>query len=297
MAGGPLVGQTGSMAPRVTISVTDGIADVRLNRPDKLNAVDTPMVDGILRAGEALASDPSVRVVVLSGEGRGFCAGLDSGSLGALAGGGMPEVEPEFAGAYERLAAVMGRIEDRMDGRITNAYQEIAYLWAELPVPVLAACRGPVFGAGLQIALGADIRFTAPDAKWAVLETRWGLLPDMTGISQLVRLVGLDVAKELAFTGRMVPGDEAVSLGIATHVAEDPHGAAMALAAELTTKNPHALRGIKALCNAAASRTLAESFAEESRLMGGLLGSPNQVEATMAYLEKRKPDFPDALDV
>lgn len=281
------------MAPRVTISIDSGIADVRLNRPDKLNALDTPMVDAILRAGETLAADRSVRVVVLSGEGRGFCAGLDASSLGALAGGGVPDVESEFADAYERIAALSGPITDRMAGKITNTYQQVAYVWSELEVPVLAACRGPVFGAGLQIALGTDIRFTAPDAKWSVLETRWGLLPDMTGIQQLVRVIGLDVTKELAFTGRILSGTEAADLGVATHLSEDPYADAMSLARELCTKNPAALRGIKSLANAAAFRSLAESFLAESELIGGLIGSPNQVEATMAHLEKRTPNFVD----
>ncbi len=281
------------MAPRVTISHHDGIADVRLNRPDKLNALDTPMVDGILRAGEELAADRSVRVVVLSGEGRGFCAGLDASSLGALAGGDTPEIDPEFAEAYQGPAVITGPITDRLEGRITNAYQEVAHLWSTLEVPVLVACRGPVLGAGIQIALGGDIRFTTPDAKWAVLETRWGLLPDMTGIQQLVRLVGLDVAKELAFTGRIISGADAHRLGLATHVTEDPHGDAMALAAELCDKNPAALRGIKALANAAGTRPLAESYLAESELISELIGSPNQIEATMAHLEGRKPSFVD----
>lgn len=281
------------MAPRVTIATRDGIADVRLNRPDKLNALDTPMVDGILRAGEQLAADPSVRVVVLSGQGRGFCAGLDASSLGAIAGGGAPEPEPGFEEAYERIGSLSGSLTDRMDGRITNLYQEVAHLWTRLEVPVLAACHGPVLGAGLQIALGADIRFTAPDAKWAVLETRWGLLPDMTGIQQLVRLMGTDLVKELSFTGRMLDGHDAHRLGLATHVADDPHADAMALAAELCTRNPEALRGIKALVNDAGTRPLAESLLEESRLMTDLIGSPNQVEATMAHLEQRTPEFVD----
>lgn len=290
------MGQTVPMAPRVTISVEAGIADVRLNRPDKLNALDTPMLDGILRAGERLAADPTIRVVVLSGEGRGFCAGLDAASLGAIAGGSFGEPDPEFADAYAHFAEVAGPIADRLDGHITNVYQQVAQQWSDLAVPVIAACHGVVFGGGLQIALGADIRLTAPDAKWSVLEIRWGLLPDMTGIPQLIRLVGLDVVKELAFTGRMLSGSEAADLGVATRVSDDPRGEAMALAREISAKNPHAIRGMKALCNAAGTRPLAESYQEESRLMEALIGTPNQVEATMAHLEKRDPVFVDPAD-
>ena len=287
------MGQTVPMAPRVTISTENGIADVRLDRPDKLNALDTPMLDGILQAGEQLAADPSIRVVVLSGEGRGFCAGLDAASLGAIAGGSPGDPDPEFADAYAHFATVAGPIAERMDGRITNVYQQVAHQWSTLAVPVIAACHGVVFGGGLQIALGADIRFTAPDAKWSVLEIRWSLLPDMTGIPQLIRLAGLDVVKELAFTGRMLSGTEAVDLGVATHVSDTPHDDAMALAAEIADKNPDAIRGMKALCNAAGTRPLAASYLEESQLMERLIGSPNQVEATMAYLEKRDPVFVD----
>lgn len=287
------VGQTVAMAPRVTIQVDDGIADVRLNRPDKLNALDTPMLDGIIGAGQQLAADRSIRAVVLSGNGRGFCAGLDAASLGAIAGGGPGETDPEFADAYERFAQLAGPIEDRMEGHITNVYQQVAHQWQDLAAPVIAACHGVVLGGGLQIALGADIRFTAPDARWSVLEIRWGLLPDMTGIPQLIRLVGLDVVKELAFTGRMLSGTEAAELGLATHVSDDPLGDARALATEIAGKNPHAVQGAKALCNDAAYRSLAESYAAESRAMAGLIGSPNQVEATIAHLEQRAPEFVD----
>ena len=162
-----------------------------------------------------------------------------------------------------------------------------------MPVPVIAAVHGVALGGGIQIALGADIRIVAPDARLSVLEIRWGLLPDMTGLQMLPRLVGLDVAKELAFTGRMVSGTEAVELGLATHVADDPRAAALELAAEIAGKNPAAIRGMKALLNAAGTRPLAESFREETRLMTEVIGSPNQIEAVTAYFEKRPPVFTD----
>ena len=181
----------GPMTSRVTVTVDDGVADVRLNRPDKLNALDAAMFDAILRAGEQIAADPGIRVVVLSGEGRGFCAGLDAASLGAMAGAGTSEeADPELDASRRRFAQASGSLTDRLEGKPTNLFQQVAYVWSELAVPVLAACHGPVLGGGLQIALGADIRFTSPDAKWSVLEIRWGLLPDMTGIQQLVRVAG-----------------------------------------------------------------------------------------------------------
>ena len=267
------------MSDRVTIDVKDGIADVRLNRPDKMNALDGAMFSAIVEAGDRLAADPSVRVVVLSGEGRGFCAGLD---VAAFMGGGGDDGGNPFA--------VLG---GREGGRIANVAQQVAYTWTEMPVPVIAAVHGVALGGGIQIALGADIRIVAPDAKLSVLEVRWGLFADMTGLQSLPRLVGLDVAKELAFTGRMVSGTEAVALGLATRVADDPRAAAFELAAEIAGKNPAAIRHAKALLNAAGTRPLAEAFLDETQRMVEVIGSPNQIEAVTAYFEQRPPVFTD----
>jgi enoyl-CoA hydratase/carnithine racemase len=162
-----------------------------------------------------------------------------------------------------------------------------------MPAPVIAAIHGPALGGGIQLAMGADIRIVAPDAKLSVLEIRWGLVPDMTGTQMLPRLVGLDVAKELTFTGRMVSGEEAVRLGLATQVSDQPREAALALAAEIAQHSPPAVRGAKALLNLAGMVSLEEGFKAESRTIGGLIGSPNQVEAVKAYFEKRKPRFTD----
>ncbi len=261
------------------MSIADGIAEVRLNRPDKMNALDQAMFEGIAEAGEACKGDRAVRVVVLSGEGRGFCAGLDFGSFQAMAGGG-DRSQPSPVGAIGET-----------DGRITHLGQQAAWVWQELEVPVIAAVHGAALGGGLQIALGADIRIVAPDAKLSVLESRWGLIPDMTGTVALPRLVGLDVAKELTFTGRMVSGVEAVAIGLATRSADDPRAAALDLAADLATKSPDALREGKRLLNLSGTRPLADQLRDERVTMGSLIGSPNQVEATVAYFEKRPPSF------
>jgi enoyl-CoA hydratase/carnithine racemase len=290
--------QTDPMAERVTVTVHESVADVRLNRPDKLNAIDPPMFAALAAAADRVAADRGIRAVVLSGEGRGFCAGLDFGSFQAMAGGGDGAADdaPSDADLGDDAIALLsmaGRLTDRLGDRITNLAQQAAYAWTELPVPVIAAVSGPALGGGLQIALGADIRIVAPDAKLSVLEIRWGLLPDMTGLQMLPRLVGIDVAKELSFTGRMVSGEEAVALGLATRTSADPRADALALATEIAGKNPLAIRGTKALLNASGTRPLGESFLEESRLMQELIGSPNQVEAVMAYFEKRAPVFTD----
>jgi enoyl-CoA hydratase/carnithine racemase len=282
---------------RVTVDVADGVAQVRLARPAKMNALDTRMFRALAETGQSIGADPSVRSVVLAGEGRAFCAGLDMAVFSALAGGGSdddggagadPAPAPDAA-----TAGLGGSLVDRLPGRPSNLAQEAAQVWQDLPQPVVAAIHGPAFGGGLQIALGADIRFATPDAKLSVMEIRWGLLPDMTGPQALVRLCGLDVAKELVLTGRRLSGEEALALGLVTHVVDDPLAAATALAVEIAGRNPEAVQGAKALLNAAGTRPLEESLTDESRRMQALLGSPNQVEAVMAELEGRAAVFRD----
>jgi len=281
------------MSDRVSVEMSGHVADVRLNRPDKMNALDPAMFAAIVEAGEALKADPSVRAVVLSGEGRAFCAGLDFGSFQAMAGavgsaGGA--ATPAGGAAAQGDTSSIGRMEE---GRLTHRGQQSAWVWQELEVPVIAAIHGVALGGGCQIALGADIRIIAPDARMSVLEIRWGLTPDMTGTVSLVSLVGLDVAKELTFTGRMVEGEEAVRLGLATRVSEDPRGDALALAAEIAGKSPQAIRGAKRLLNQAGRASLAQQLSDEREVIGSLIGRPNQAEAVRAFFEKRDPVFQD----
>jgi enoyl-CoA hydratase/carnithine racemase len=186
-----------------------------------------------------------------------------------------------------------GRVLDKED-RITSRAQQAVYTWTEQAAPVIAAIHGPALGAGFQLALGADIRFIHPEATMSVLEIRWGLVPDMTGTQMLPRLVGLDVAKEPAMTGRMVPGTECVELGLATHLSDDPHADALALATELASKSPQAIRGTKRLIAMAGQVSLAEGFAAEAATMASLIGAPNQTESVKAWFEKRPPVYADA---
>ena len=274
---------------RVTVSIEGGVADVRLNRPDKLNALDGRLIGALVEAGEKLKGDRSVRAVVLSGEGRGFCSGLDFAAFQMMAGDA-----PEDVGGGGDAGGAPSIMST--EGRITHLGQQAGWVWRELEVPVVAAISGPCLGGGLQIALGADIRLVAADAKLSVLEMRWGLIPDMIGTWVLPRLVGEDVAKELTFTGRMVSGEEAVRLGLATRVAADPLAEAKALAAEIAGKSPVAVRHAKRLLNLSVEpgRTPAEQFLDERQTMGSLIGSPGNVEAVTAYFEKREGVFPDA---
>ena len=274
------------VSDRVTVTIEDGIADVRLNRPDKLNAIDIAMFQALAETGDGLHADRSLRAVVLSGEGRSFCAGLDLSAMTALA-------TPAEAPAAEAPAdeAPVRTLGGRLPGKITNLGQQAVYTWTEMPVPVIAAVTGHAFGGGFQLALGADIRFVHPEASLSVMEVRWGILPDMTGIPMLVRLVGLDVAKELTFTAKRFTGAEAFDLGLATHLSEDPRTDAFALAREIAGRNPDAIRGAKALLEAAPGRPRAEAFLAESEAIGKLIGSPNQIEAVTAEMERRPPKF------
>jgi enoyl-CoA hydratase/carnithine racemase len=265
---------------RVTVTMIDGVADVRMNRPDKRNALDGAMFLALAETGERLKADASVRAVVLSGEGPAFCAGLDFGSFQQMAGG-------------ERTEARGGNPSAMVEGRITHLGQQVAWVWQEIPVPVIAAVHGAALGGGIQVALGADIRLVHPDAQLSVRELHWGLVPDMTGTLILSRLVRPDIAKELTFTARIVSGVEAVDLGLCTRLADDPHAEAMALAVQIAASSPDAVRGAKALFNRVVHEGAAEQFAQERQVIGALIGSANQVEAVMANFEKRPARFSD----
>jgi len=261
---------------RVRIEVDDqGVATVALDRPDKHNALDSAMFDALVAAADRLAGDRRVRAVVLYGEGKSFCSGLDITGLGGGEGG-------------------PGDLLAREDGRIANRAQRVAYDWSRLPAPVIAAITGNCFGGGLQIALGADIRYATPDARLSIMEVKWGLVPDMGITQSLPRLVGLDIAKELTFTGRLVSGSEAKDIGLVTHVVDDPLAAATDLAREIAGKSPHAVQAAKRLYEQTwASSDPAAALLLESKLQTELMGSPNQIEAVMAAREKRAPNFTD----
>lgn len=278
------------MSDRVTVEIVDGVADVRLNRPDKMNALDKAMFDALVETSESLAHDSSVRCVVLSGEGKAFCAGLDFGNFQAMAG----DTPAQSEGSDDGVEISDIPLGNKGEPRITHHGQQAVYGWTDMPVPVIAAITGVALGGGIQLALGADIRVIAPDARMSVLEIRWGLVPDMTGTQRLVELCGIDVAKELVWTGRMVEGAEAVEIGLATKVSGNPHATAMALAKEIASKSPTAIRGSKRLLRNAAMMTEAEGFEMERTEIGALIGAPNQVEAIRAYFEKREPNYPEA---
>ena len=266
---------------RVTISIEDGIADVRMNRADKRNALDNAMFTSLAAAGDYLKTLSELRAVVLSGDGASFCAGLDFGSFQAMAQGSSGQGGSVNAGAMS-------------DGRITHLAQQVCWVWQEVPVPVIAAVHGHALGGGMQIALGADIRYIHPDTQLSVREVHWGLIPDMTGTLMLSRLVRPDIAKELVFTAKIISGKEGYEIGLATHLSDDPHADAMVLAREIAGRSPDAVRGAKKLLNLQANDGAAQQFANEREVIGRLIGHANQAEAVMSHFEKRPPNFQSA---
>jgi enoyl-CoA hydratase/carnithine racemase len=267
------------VSERVTIEIADGVAEVTLNRPDKLNALDPAMFDAIIAAGERLSQTAGLRAVVLAGAGKGFSAGLDRASFESMAG--------EAAG--RKFADIVTRTHG-----IANAWQQAAYVWRTLPVPVIAAIHGVAFGGGFQIALGADLRYVAPDARLAIMEIKWGLVPDMGGIALMRQLARSDVIRELAMTGRIFSGTDALAYGFATSLHADPLAAARSTAREIAARNPDAVRGVKRLLNTASDADAAAILLAESKEQAALIGSPNQIEAVRAGMEGRPGRFADA---
>src|ERR1700744_1487145 len=269
------------MEERVSISITDGVADVRLVRADKMNALDMPMFEALVAATERLSREKGLRAVVLSGEGRAFCAGLDMGRFAAMKETGGNGV----AGGEKRDLSI------RTHGQ-ANFPQQAVWGWRQLPGPVIAAIQGLAFGGGFQLALGADMRFLPPDARMSIMEIKWGLVPDMGGTPILASLVRDDILRELTYTGRIFSAQEALSYGLATRVCADPRAPALEVAREIAGKSPDAVRAAKRLLNKLSvdpgPALLAESVEQQK-----LLGSANQGEAVRANMEKRAPKFAD----
>ena len=260
------------MSELVTVQITDHIADVRLNRPEKMNALSVPMFEAITRVGKELAQDKSIRAIVLSGEGRGFCAGLDLANM----------TDPDFSS--EPFGEGRG-------GFYPNFYQMPGYVWKKMPVPVICALHGVAYGGGFQIAMGADIRIAHPDSRLSVMEIKWGLIPDMSASQTLRDLVRVDVAKELTFTGRVVGGEEALNLGLVTYLNESPRDAALDMAAAIAKRNPNAITYSKYLFDTSWHGDEFAGLKAEERLQAKVLKTPNQIEAVMSEFEGRPADY------
>lgn len=259
-------------ASRTALTIDDnGIAHLRLTRPDKMNALDPAMISALISAGDDLSAMAGLRAVVISGEGRAFCAGLDLASISS--GGGLSD-----------------DLVTRTHGN-ANQFQQLAMQFRKLPVPVIAAVHGVCYGGGLQIAAGADLRVVAPDARLAVMELKWGIIPDMGHFALWRGLVRSDALRELTYTAREFTGAEAQAMGFATHADADPLARAMAIAREIASKNPDGIRAAKRLFAASADASEDSILMAESVEQAGLLGSVNQIEAVRSAMEGRSPRF------
>ena len=268
------------MNDRISIDIQGGVADVRLIRTDKMNALDNAMFEALIQTGERLKGEKGLRAVVLSGEGRAFCAGLDTSNFAAMATG--------------ESRASAGLVTPKRTPGGSNRAQHAVMVWREIPVPVIAAVHGVAFGGGYQLQLSADMRFVTPDARLSVLEIKWGLIPDMAGMALLRGLVRDDHARELIYTARVVEAEEAVALGLATRICADPLLAARELAHAISQRSPSAIRAAKRLMNQASRSvddTAAALLMAESKEQSKLIGSAEQAEAVKANLEKRSPVF------
>jgi enoyl-CoA hydratase/carnithine racemase len=266
------------MDDRIRVTHDGGVADVRLVRGDKMNALDDAMFEALRRTGEELKALRGLRAVVLSGEGRAFCAGLDTASFGKMASG-------QRGG--ERL------LQGQRTNGGANPPQHAVMVWREIAVPVIAAVHGAAYGGGFQLMLGADIRFMHAQTRLSIMEINWGLVPDMAGIALLRGLLRDDVVRELTYTGRVFSGAEAYQLGLATRLCDDPHAEALAVAREIAARPPKAMRAAKRLLDLASDADAKTILLAESREQAALIGASEQVEAVRARLERRAPRFDD----
>jgi len=258
---------------RIGIKIEEKIAFLTLMRPDKKNAMDDAMIDALIAGAEEIAAS-SARAVVLSGEGDSFCAGIDVSGFGKLIGQDME-------------ALLCPRTHG--DGT-TNRWQEVAMAWRRMDQPVIAALHGAVYGAGLQLALGADIRIAAPDTQLAVMEMKWGLIPDMGGMVLLPRLVRDDVLRRLIYTAEPITAQQAERDGLVTQISDDPLAAATALGGQLAGKGPNAMTEAKALCNQAYTLDEAAMLRAEAAAQARLLTGPEQMAIIAAQFGKRAPE-------
>lgn len=264
------------MNDRVTLSIANHIAEVQLSRPDKFNALDPDMFEAITAVGEELRSRKDVRAVVLSGEGKHFCSGLDVASFGTIADGN------------EGFAKVS---MEKVYGSDSNKFQRIATVWHDIEAPVIAVLQGACYGGGIQLALGADLRYADATTKMSVMEIKWGLIPDV-GISQPLRkLVRMDIAKELLFTGRIVEAEEALELGLITRLCGNPMEEAHKMAELIALKSPDAIKRDKKLLEASWDMSRSEGLELEAVLQSEIIFLDNQMEAVAANFEKRAPEF------
>ena len=270
---------------RVELTIGNHIATVRLARADKMNALDIKMFDALAATGEKIRNTQDVRVVIVTGDGGNFCAGLDKSNFESI----LQKTAGEDSAEASRVGS---NLSERTHG-IANLVQHVVWLWRELPMPVIAAIDGMALGGGLQIALGADMRYAAADSKFSILEMKWGLVPDMSSTQIMRHLVSDDIIRELTYTARIFSAQEAKQWGFITDIKDQPLEHAQSLAEQIVNQNPHAIRGAKQIIDKANYQSAAEGLLMESEIQDQIIGTPNQIEAVMSVMQKRKPVFED----
>lgn len=265
---------------RINLKITNGIAHVEMCRVDKMNALDDKMFAALIATAAKIDADKQVRVVIISGAGKGFCAGLDMENFANL------------LSASQNSEAIPPRLAPRTHG-IANKVQYAVWAWRELRVPVIAAVHGVAVGGGLQIALAADMRYATPDARFSIMELKWGLIPDMSSTQLMRHHVPEDAVRELTYTARMFDAEEAKEYNFITKIVADPVAHAWQVAEQIANRNPHAVQASKRVLNQANYVSAAEGLMLESQAQDQIIGQPNQIEAVMAELEKRAPKFVD----
>ncbi len=263
---------TSRVMSNVTCRIEDGVAHVRLDRQEKLNALTLQILRDLVDTADTLRRDRHLRAVVVAGEGDSFCAGLDFAAV-----------------AKHPVGIARAFVPNPLRG--TNTFQEACWAWRRLPVPVIAAVHGHCLGGGLQIALGADFRIATPDSTWSVLEGKWGLIPDMSGVASLSQLVGIDTAKMLTMTAETVSGKRAHDLGLVTVLDSDPVAAAVELAEQLKARSPDQLAATKRVFDRSWASSPRRVFGLERLEQAVLLGARNTKVARGAALAKLAPVF------
>jgi enoyl-CoA hydratase/carnithine racemase len=257
--------------PRVLTEIDGPVAYVWLNRPDKLNGVDLELIAELIDTAESLRANRDIRAIVLQGKGRSFCAGLD------------------FASAFKDKRRVARYFF--AGPREVNRFQKVNAIWRSLPVPVIAVVHGHCYGAGLQLAVGADFRFTTPDATWSILEAKWGLIPDMAGTVPFAELLPADVVMRLAMTGETFTGARAAELGLATEVSDDPLAAALALVDQIVERSPDSVGATKQLVYGTRRGGLRQAYRLERKLQSAMFKARNTAIARKAGTAKQTPVF------
>jgi len=263
------------MSELIKLEIKNKIATITLNRPQKKNALTLEMLVTLSTIGDNLKNETSLKCIIIKGSAGTFSSGIDITSFASL------------ASDKQLLNSIMAPL----DGVSYNQIQKSCLIWQEISIPVVAVLEGPVFGAGLQLALGADIRIAGDNTVLSIMETKWGLIPDM-GITQtLPKLISYDQALYATLTSNLITATEAKSLGLVTICSKNPYDESTKWVKGISARSPEAIVSTKTLYKKAWSEKTTENVRLEALLQTKLIGSPNQMEAVLANIENRTPNF------